>query len=162
MKIYILSIVGAALLCAVVTSLSPDGKNGGIVKHVRLLAALALLCVIVGPALSFVKTLVNADFNSYISVPTDDLYSSSEKLFAEKLSEMNAAGLENEIEKCLASEFDINVNDMSVRAEYEASGDGVRFTRILVTLSGKAMFQNPHKIEDYVKTVTGLPCDCVL
>lgn len=162
MKIYILSIVGAALLCAAVTSLSPDGKEGGILKHVRLLTALALLCVIIGPLVSFVGTLTDADFNNIVDIPTDDLYGQGERIFIEKLSKMNADSLGNEIQKRLVSEFDLDENDVSVRVNYEASDEGVRFTRVLVTLSGKAIFRSPYEIEAYVTGVTGLACDCVL
>lgn len=163
MKAYILSLTGAALIAAAVTVLAPDGKGGGISKHIRLLTALALLCVITAPAVKFVGSLFSYDLPGLTEIADSaDGYTAQERLFYESLSAMSCQSLENELKTLIMSRFNIREGDVTVRAEY-ATGEGtVEVNRIVVTLSGTAVFRSPYEIEEYIETLAGVDCDCVL
>ena len=45
MKTYLLSLLTASLIAAMVGILAPEGERGGLAKHLRLLTSLFLVCV---------------------------------------------------------------------------------------------------------------------
>ena len=164
MKAYILSVIGASLVAAVITLFTPDGKGGGIGKHVKLITSLALLAVIINPFLDFVKNLSATDFDSLKDkiIDSADPQDTYEKIFYESLSEMSASELEGELEKLISEKFGIKSENLSVNAEYSMDENTVCFKRITVILSGVAIFKDPYVIEAYVKDITGIESKCLL
>ena len=164
MKAYILSVTVASLIAAVITLLTPEGKDGGIGKHVKLLTSLAILAVIINPFLTFLKDLSVKDVDSLkdkilSSADPQDPY---EKIFYESLSEMSAIDLEDELKKLISEKFGIKSENLSINAEYSVVENAVCFNRITVILSGGAIFRNPYDVEAYVKNITGIECKCLL
>jgi len=164
MKAYVLSVVGASLAAALVILLSPDGKGGGIGKHIKLLTSIALLCVIVDPFLSFVSSLSDENFDRVKNDILEDLPEGDpyENIFYESLSKMSAGELERELKARISDKFAIDKEDLDVKAEYTLSENSVSFKRITVILSGGAIFKSPYDIEAYVKELTGIECKCLL
>ena len=58
MKVYIISVVAVSLVASALILLAPEGKGGGISKHLRLLTSLCILAVISEPLISFSKNIV--------------------------------------------------------------------------------------------------------
>ena len=164
MKAYILSVVGASLAAALIILLTPDGKGGGILKHVKLLTSLALLCVIINPFLSFVKSLSETNFDNFKDEILKDVNESDpyESILYESLSKMSADELKKELKNRISENFGIDVGNLEVNAEYTIEENTVSFKRITVILSGGAIFKNPYDIEAYVKELTGIECKCLL
>jgi len=164
MKAYILSVVGASLAAALIILLTPDGKGGGILKHVKLLTSLALLCVIINPFLSFVKSLSETNFDNFKDEILKDVNESDpyESILYESLSKMSADELEKELKNRICENFGIDGGNLEVNAEYTIEENTFSFKRITVILSGGAIFKNPYDIEAYVKELTGIECKCLL
>ena len=164
MKAYILSVIGASLAAALVILLTPEGKGGGIGKHIKLLTSLALLCIITDPFLTFIGSLSESKLDGFKeslleNVSETDPY---ENTLYESLSKMSADTLETELKNRISKRFGIKKDDLDVNAEYEIIDGTVCFKRIVVTLSGGAIFKNPHTVEAYVKEITGIECKCLL
>lgn len=162
MKAYIISIIGAALVSVGINALTPDGKNGGLSKHTRFLCALVLLCVLIAPFLNFIKGLTEQDPSSIYDGFLTDAVPDAEVIFKDKLSSYSASLLESKLSELISDHFSIDEDLITVRAEYVTEEESLRFTRIVVILSGGAIFENPYRIEKYVTEQTSLPCDCVI
>ena len=66
MKAYLLTLVSAALVAALVNILTPSGERGGIAAHQRLITSLFLVCVLIAPlegAIKALRGLADGDFN---------------------------------------------------------------------------------------------------
>lgn len=162
MKAYILTIVGVTLISSAVIILTP--KSGGILKHIKFLTSVALVCVLSEPIFALVLGLSSNGIDSFLSeigslTEIDDNY---ESIFYENLSKFSADELQSELKKQVCVKFGIEEKNINVLAEYSSSGDGVNFNRILITLSGSAILKDPREIESYVKNLTNLHCDCVI
>ena len=162
MKTYILTIIGVALVSAAVIILTP--KNQGILKHVKFLASVALVCVLAEPIFALVSELGTNGIDSFLNeidtlTETDENY---ESIFYENLSKLSANELQTELKKQVCAKFGIDEKNLNIRAEYSSSGEGIKFSRILITLSGAAILKDPREIESYVKDLTNLHCDCVI
>ena len=163
-KTYILSVIAVSLTAAAVSIFCPNGKGGGILKHLKLLTSLALICVIISPIVSLVKSLSDSSIDKF----KDNIIGSIseggdyESIFFKSLSDTSASELEKEIKKRICEAFQIDESNIEINAEYAVENDTVSFKRITVTLSGEAIFKSPYDIEDYVRTLTGIDCKCLL
>ncbi len=158
MRSYIITLTALSFLASIIAALVPDGQRGGLKRHTKLLCSLVLICVMIGPIISFVESLSEVKFDFLPDIEEGD----SQELFVESISKMSAAQLENELTVLLEARFDINKGELKVRVEYTTDGETMTVTRTVVTLSGTAIFKSPYEIEDYVKRLTNVECDCVL
>ena len=78
MREYIFSIIGAALIAAVITLFLPDGKD--ISKYVKLLVSLAVICVIVNPFGNLSGKVELSDFFSSL-IPENAMGGAEEKYY---------------------------------------------------------------------------------
>lgn len=165
MKEYVLSVVITAAFAGGIIAFTPSGRNGGMEKHMKLLTALALICVTVSPLISFLTSL--KDFRlSDISV---DSFANTEKIeadrvFSESLAEYSCRELETQLESILCREFSVDKRDIAVTCEYGFMNDGlsVELKRTVVCLYGIAIFKDPYGIEARVSELTGVYCDCIV
>jgi hypothetical protein len=161
MKIYIVSIVALSIFASAVILLSPEGKNGGIAKHLRLLSALCLLAVITDPLLSFVKKLSSPSTEDLTHILIEGVgESDAEDIFLESISDFSASSLQNELERLICLNFGIDKSDISVSTAHTKTSDGISFSSVTVKISGMAILKDPRDIENYVTELTGLPCKC--
>ena len=162
MKAYILTVVWTSVIASAVLLFTPEGSGGGIGKHIKLLTSLVLLCAVTDPLLSFIKSISN----NGIDVLKDEIRQSApqadpyQNIFYEELSKMTAEDLENELKALISETFSIDREDLEVRAEYVIDGNSLSFKRIVVILSGKAIFKDPYDIEAYVREISLIECIC--
>ena len=158
MKEYLLSIIAAALIAAMVGILSPHGSGKGLLGHLRLLCALFLLCVLLVPLKSALEEGVdwlNGELENQISQADN-----TEEYKKELENAMNASSrtyLSRLLVSRLESEFSIPAGEVRCIVQWEESTS--RPKRVSVILSGSAIWRDPSKIEAYVESL--LDCECV-
>ena len=155
---YTISIFATALLITVVDILSPTGA-GGVTKHLRFLTSLVFVCLLISPTVSLAQKLGElADGkwtlgentqteNDYNQQMQNALDSASKQYFAEMLT------------MTLCQEFEIAEDNIRAHVEWIDSENGLRPQKVTLLLSGKAIWKNPARMEEYVSSL--LECDCV-
>ena len=155
-KTYLLSIFATALLITVVDILSP---GGGLSKHLKLVTSLVFICILISPSLAFaerLKDFTNGDWEFAIERDMEEHYSSE---LQNALDDASKEYFENMLELTLCKEFDIAEDNLRVAVEWIGDAENLRPQKVTVILSGKAIWKNPAKIEEYVTSLLG--CTCV-
>ncbi len=159
MKDYLLTLIAAALVAALVGILSPDGERGGIAKHLKLLTSLFLICVLISPlhsVLTGLKDLANGNLSlPNFDVGTEDDYRQQMDAALDGATESYVSDM---LTQTLESQFSITTGDVSCRVEWAREGETLKPTRVTVILSGKAIWKDPKPIEDFVSELLG--CEC--
>jgi hypothetical protein len=65
---------------------------------------------------------------------------------------------EGMLTQTLCNEFNIVEDELRVRVEWSGEGENLRPKKVTVILSGKAIWKNPAKIEEYVSSLLGCAC----
>lgn len=158
-KTYILSIFATALLITVVDILAPVGSGGGLSKYLKFVSSLVLVCLLISPTVSLAERLLefaNGDWELDIEGDVKGHYSSE---LQDALDNASKEYFEGMLTKTLCEEFAIAEDDLRVRVEWIGDGENLHPKKVTVILSGKAIWKNPAKIEEYVSSL--LDCDCV-
>lgn len=155
MREYALSVIMVSLLCAVVSALSPEGKMK---KSVSFSLSLVLLCVLISPlfdALGDIKE-IGRDFfqNTDISSGEDVINSDFEK----KTERAVCDGLII----ALGDKFGIGKDDVEAECKLRIIGSEVIFEKVEITLLGRAVFSDIHKIKEYIEDSLGCECEVYL
>lgn len=163
MKIYIISIVAVSLFASALILLAPEGKNGGISKHLRLLTSLCILAIISEPLISFSKNILSSNAKDMTHLLTDGLTETdSESVFFESISDYSASQLDRQLTRLICEKFSFDDSDVSVTSSYVSTDEGISFSSVTVRLSGLAIFKDPRDVEGFVTALTGLPCRCTV
>ena len=155
-KTYLLSIFATALLITVVDILAPGGS--GLSKHLKLVTSLVFVCILISPTLSFaekLKDFANGDWELAIEGDIEDHYSSE---LQNALDDASKEYFENMLDLTLCKEFDIAEDNLRVAVEWIGETENLRPQKVSVILSGKAIWKNPAKIEEYVTSLLGCVC----
>ena len=154
-KTYLLSIFATALLITVVDILAP---GGGLSKHLKLVTSLVFVCILISPSLAFterLKDFANGDWELAIEGDMEEHYSSE---LQNALDDASKEYFENMLELTLCKEFDIAEDNLRVAVEWIGDAENLRPGKVTVILSGKAIWKNPAKIEEYVTSLLGCAC----
>ena len=154
-----LSIFATALLITIMDILTPTGANGGLSRHLKLVTSLVFVCILVSPTVSFVEHIrefANGNWEFDIEGDIEDHYSSELQDALDNASRDYFAGM---LKETLCEQFEINEDDLRLRVDWVGEGENLRPKKVTVILSGKAIWKNPAKIEEYVSSL--LDCDCV-
>lgn len=160
MKEYVISLLTAALVAALIGVLAPLGEGGGLSRHLRLLTSLFLIIVIIlplGDALGAIEGVLDGG----LSLPEID--GSSEEEYRKELDEALASSSKTYfaallIEK-LEEEFSIPTGEVRCAIRWSEDEKEARPERISVILSGSAIWKDPAGIEAFVREQVG--CECV-
>lgn len=157
MNEYILTALGVAFAAAAVTALAPEGKGGGLSRHIKLLTSLALLCTLISPLLSFAGKLseLSKDPPSF-SVGADTY----DDILKEKLNAAGAADAAALIKDDLCTCFGIKESNITVEVGTAPDTEVFTITKVRVFLSGAAITVSPYEVEERVKELTGSDCFC--
>ena len=158
-KAYIISIFATALLITVADILAPAGSGSGLSRHLKLVTSLVFVCILISPTVSFVERIrefANGNWEFDIEGDVKDHYSSE---LQDALDNTSKEYFEEMLKETLCKEFEIVEDDLRVHVEWAGEGENLRPTKVTVILSGKAIWKNPAKIEEYVSSL--LNCDCV-
>ena len=156
MQAYLISLFIASLVGALIGILSPEG---GMAKHVRLVTALVLICILISPlgdvigalqdfasgSLDFPSTENNTDdYLEQLGNATDE---ASKSYFAQMLTET------------LEEQFSMPTGTVRCQIAWIKTGDILSPSRVTVVMSGASIWKNPHEIKDFVEELLG--CECV-
>ena len=160
MKSYLLSLVSVSLVISLTSILSPDGRGNGLARHVRLIAALLLICTLISPMRSLLGGL-RALANGELSLPSFELpdRSEQEEELQATLDASSKSYFLQSLTQLLEREFDLDAGTLRCRARWEETDGEARPVQITVLLSGNAIWKDPKPIEQYVRDL--LNCECV-
>lgn len=162
MKEYLISLLAAAPVLAIIGILSPEGIRSGLSKHIRLVSALVWICILIAPIYTLIggwKEWQNGDFsfdieqgaqNDYQSVLEDALNSQSSAYFCDMLT------------KTLEEHFSIAKGDVRCHVEWLEEDGDLRPKKITLFLSGSAVWKSPRELEAYVTDLLGCACITVI
>ena len=162
MKSYIISVILTAVGAFVAVKLSPDGRGGTFSPYVRLISSLALICVMISPITSLLSCDVEASVEDIMSKIELESYGFYESGMTVSLSKINASTLSNVLSEKICEKFDLERDNVSVEVKYTVTPEKTEYNKILVLLSGKAIFKNPREIENFVYEICNISCDCAL
>ncbi len=152
MKEYVISLISLSLFAAAILALAPKSQE----RHIRLLCALCLICVMVSPVIGFIESVKGIDLGALTDgVKLENDY---ENMFVEGLSRLSADQLETELTRLVASEFDIKESELHFSVGYKTVDGAMQVERIDLRLSGAALLKDPYKIESYLARRTGVTC----
>ncbi len=163
MSPYILSLCVAAIAAAVVELLAPRGDGGRLAAHIRMIAGLFLLVILLRPLSDGIAFLSTAAAGDLADILPDDLPTPSrdyESTLYAALSDCTVAELEIWVQNTLTAEFAIPPEDISISVLSEpATPDAaLTVTELRIALSGSSMLRDPHPIEDYFAEALSAPC----
>ncbi len=161
MKEYLFTVIAAALITSVVSILSPSGERGGLSKHVGLLTALFLVCVLASPIKDTVEQLrswADGDLPLLEGVQKEDFEGmadtaadlASKRYFGQMLTET------------LQAQFDLKDETVRCVVQWKETDGKATPTGVTVILSKNAIWQDPHAIAEYVKALLDCPCQVAL
>lgn len=160
MKEYIVSLFAAALVAALIGVLSPEGEGGGISKHMRLLTALFLLCVIVAPIGGLIGTLEGV-LDGTESLP--GVEGDAEEGYREELENALSSAAKpyfaNLLIEAVKKEFSIPDGEVRCAIRWRDGEGSATPERISIILSGSSIWRDPSEIEKFVRERVG--CECV-
>lgn len=157
---YLMGVIGAALIGGVITSVLPDAGGGGALKkYVGFIASLCVLCIIIAPA-SDALDAISGFFDGGLDGWVDENSVKYENEYYEYLASYGRENAEEGISALICREFSIDAEDCHVSAELSEADGVLCLDRIRVILSGRAIFKDPYKIEDYLTKTFG--CECIV
>ena len=160
MKQYIISVMIAGVIGAIVTLLSPEGEGGGLKKHVGLAVGLVLVTVAVSPIIGLVRTLAELDVYSIIGDAQEPNKEEYESIFYEGYEAAEIENLKDGIKSILLERFGVKNDECYVSIATRIDEDGKReLNRIFINFYGAAIMKNTEEIEDYLSTLLG--CEVV-
>ncbi len=158
-KTYLLSIFATALLITVVDILAPSSAGSGLSKHLKLVLSFVFVCVLISPTVSFAERLLefaNGNWEFGVEEDVENHYATE---LQNALDDASKDYFEGMLTQTLCKEFEIAEGDLRTHVEWTGEGENLRPQKVTVILSGKAIWKNPAKIEEYVSSL--LDCDCV-
>ncbi len=162
MKVYILTILSASLVAAVIELLAPKGEGGRISSHVRLIAGLFLLVALLHPLREGILYLQSAAEGNLTDRLAEVIPEASdedfEEVFLGVLTDRGALETEAWVLSALETVFHIPPTACTVEAICEAEGNALALREVRIALSGDDSWKDPHPIEAYVSAQLQCPC----
>ena len=158
MSEYVFTVIVVSVSIGLFHVLAPD--HNGIEKYVRIVGMLVILCVMVSPITDLIKNLDGDFFEDLKDKLTADKENTEDydKIFQEYLESYSYNGIKGTIGDMLNKEFNIPKNEMDIRLSIDSATDSPTIKNVQILLSGNSIFQNPYKIEEYIKSK--LKCEC--
>ena len=154
-----LSIFATALLITVVDILAPSGTGGGLSRHLKLVISLVFVCILISPTVSLAQRLLEFSNGNWEFDIEGDIGDHYEEELQGALDDASRDYFEGMLKQTLCKEFAIAEDELRIRVDWFGDGEDLRPKKVTVILSGKAIWKNPAKIEEYVTSLLG--CDCV-
>ncbi len=159
MREYIATLLCVASICGIVGMLSPEGKRGGISRHVNLVCSLAVLCVIAAPFVNLIGELRNDGVDlGFIGEAGERAEEEYREVFNEYLAEYNAENVSVLLEEKICSEFEIKAENIEVWVRLATEKEECLVESVTVGVKGEAILNDPYSIVEYVCDL--LDCEC--
>ena len=156
MKAYFLSVVLTALLGGIASEILPE--RSGTRPHLKLVTGLCVLLVLVLPAKDTIRAL--ADFAGRLDLgvllENEESREHYEEILDSALWHYSEEELAERLGALLRREFELSEGECRTRVWFGEEGVP---QKVLVLLSGGAVFSDPYRIEAYVNELFSCPCD---
>ena len=152
---YLMTLVGASLLVAIVTILSPGRALSG---SLRLVCSLFLVAVLLSPLLGILARLEEIG-KGEIEFPWEEDAGSRDygEEMQSALDEASKSYFAELLAKSLESEFEIPTGDVRCEILWGEQNGELRPLEITVLLSGRGIWKDTAAIESYVTALLGCP-----
>ena len=114
MSEYILTLCSISVFCGVIYILAPSGEGGSLKQNVRLVSALAVLCVAVFPLGSFLMQLGEYDFELALEDFEGADKGKYEAEFCAAMQEYSDDAVAEICEKTLVEKFGLDADDIKI------------------------------------------------
>ena len=162
MKPYILSLLTASLVVAVVELLAPKGEGGRMASHIRMVAGLYLLVALLNPlkeGISLLRSLADGDLVSRVeSLIPSDAETDYQGVFGDSLTAIGADEVSSWVTETMESRFGIPPEGCAVWASCAYTEDALTITEVRISLKGSYTLRDPHPIESYFSSQLNCPC----
>lgn len=160
MREYLITLLCIGSICGLAEMLAPSGKNGGLAKHLKLVCALSVLCVVAAPIGAFLGELKQGKVDIFGDLDLDVTEQEYKETFIGYLEEYNADTISLALKDRICVEFDIKKEDIDVRTQLITEDEKCTIENITVALGVGAISKDPYAIAEFVENVVG--CDCVI
>lgn len=154
---YLMGLFALAVCCAAVELLAPAGEGGGIGRHIKLMSALCLLCVLIAPMTSLVQNGedIRQGLEHWISQWADEEQATENftQQWQEQLEQMDTAYAGELVAQMLQSKFGLAVSDVRVTLTIDQTGKNIEEMR--VALTGRAIWADTHAMDAYIRDSFG-------
>ncbi len=154
MKAYIISVIVAGVIAAIVSTLSPEGGRGGIGKNVRFAIGLMMIIVCLSPLTEFISAIKDLDVDSILP-DVDNGAQGYEEYFNESYENAEKENLARGIRVMLSDRFGIDESEVDVSVVIGESDGEKRLSRIFIRLYGAAIWKDTGEIEAYFGELFG-------
>ena len=155
MKQYLMGLFALAICCGVVEQLFEGGALG---KHLKLMSALSLLCVLISPVSALLQEGVRLP--SLLSDWTDRWLTSGEQegtdyeeRWEQEGERLDVAYAEQTVARMVEEQFSLSSGECQVRIQLGSDGQSIE--RMHVGLSGSAIWANSHQIKNDLSQAFG-------
>ncbi len=162
MNTYILTLLSAALMAAVVELLSPKGEGGRTASHIRMVAGLFLLVALLEPlraGMELLRNAVSGDLTARLEaalpVESPEDYGA---IFGDTLTAISRNEVEAFVRSALESDFGIPSSDHTVAAICAYEDGTLILQELRISLHGSHLLHDPHPIEAYFTEKLNCPC----
>lgn len=157
MQQYLMGLFALALCCAVVEMLSPDGEGGGIARHIKLMSALCLLCVLLSPLVAWLRGGESLpdhlrDFWDGLTQDAEDTDRELLDRWEQESERLDITLAEQTVAEMLEARFALSSEDCRVSLILD---DGDNITCVRVALSGRGVWCNTHEMQAYIEQTFG-------
>jgi hypothetical protein len=157
MKEYIITLISVSIFCGLIEMMSLS--EGGLKKHIRLIASLCVLCVAVAPMGDLINVIKNYDVEEKTDIfEGEDAENKYYDIYVSNLGEHTAESIEENTKRLLGDEFDMEHDAFDVIVLLDLSDEKFAVEKVSVVLYPKAIFKDPHKISEYISNL--LKCEC--
>ena len=165
MREYVVSVVSFSSALGLVLLIVPDGVRSGLKKHVRLIGALCLICLLISPAsklLDAFDKLSLGDISGLVGNPVSDgLYDKYEEIYNDYVNGSYGENVGDAVKDALFERFSIKRDNCRVMVDLFDNGDGISEpSKITVVLSGEGILSDPEKIKLFVSEL--FSCECAV
>lgn len=159
MQQYCYGVFVLCIVCALVELLSPAGEGGGIARHIKLMSALCVLCVLTQPLLLVAQEWegIPDRLEEWLG-PSVENNDEQKEQWEQQSNALTAEYAAIAIHGMLCEQFSMDVADC--RVSVRLTEDGTALAHVRVALSGHAIWQDTHRMEAYL--TESLACDCTI
>ena len=163
MRDYLASLIFVSVIVAIAELISPH--IAGLQKYIKMIGALCILCVAIAPILNISDT--SRDFTQDLKEELSDIegsesYNKYQDILYGYLNEYSSYKVKEEISLIIEEKFNIPKNECEIVLITESRDGGIALAKVQILLSGKSIFNNPYKIEDYVSALLSCPCEVLI
>ncbi len=163
MTAYLYAFILTAVAAVLVEMLAPSGEGGRLRSHVRLMAGLCMLVMLITPlreGLTLIRSIADGtlEWSWAEDAPTEE--SDYQNILEEGLSSLGQQEVAVWVKHTLEADFGIPPSNHTVTVTMvPAEGNALpAVAQVTILLHGASIFENPHQIEDYITDRLGCPC----